>query len=234
MMITTVKNLLNKNSLSLTIDNINLVYFYGNNFKDFKTDETAEWILSRYNTEHSYNKSFGITAKDWKSDLRTFTGERFTSPASLNHIHAQEAGRALNILKRHTSLKMPALQESNKNFIKLFLKDEQCGKHEGTFCCGPCTVSLWRNMSVGGYGSYGKKLNNGFSILKKFRKNDGEWSRFPFYYTLSVLLESAKLPNAIEEIEYAYDKCSKRIKTIRGDDKFADRKRELLNRIINL
>ena len=89
-------------------------------------------------------------------------------------------------------------------------------------------------MSAGGYGSYANKLNSGMSVLKNFRKNDGEWSRFPFYYTLSVLLESANLSNAKKEIEYAYIKCSRRIKTIRGNDKYADRKHELLKRILEL
>jgi len=226
--------LLNKTSLASTIENINQVYFYKKDFKKYDVDETVKWILTRYKTEYSYNGSFGITVNDWNSDLRTFTGERLTSPASLRHIHAQEAGRALNILKKYTSLKMPELDESNKKFIKIFINNEKAGKHEGTFCCGPCTVSLWRNMSAGGYGSYAKKLNNGMSVLKNFRKNDGEWSRFPFYYTLSVLLESAKLPNAKIEIEYAFNKCRRRIKTIRGKDKFAERKHELLNRILVL
>lgn len=226
--------LLNKSSLASTIDNVNNVYFYKNDFKDLDIDDTVKWILMRYNTEHSYNGSFGITDKDHKSHLKTFTGERLTSPASLRHIHAQEAGRALNILKKYTSVKMPELEESNKKFIKIFMSDEKKGKHEGTFCCGPCTVSLWRNMAAGGYGNYAKKLNSGFAILNNFRKNEGEWSRFPFYYTLSVLLESKKLPNAKKEIEYAFDKCSRRIKTIRGNDKYAERKHELLKRILDL
>lgn len=230
----TKSKLLDKKSLAATIDNVNQVYFYGNDFKGYDIDETIKWILSRYDTEYSYNGSFGITDKDRNSDLRTFTGERLTSPASLKHIHAQEAGRALNILKKYTSIKMTELDESNRKFIKIFQGDEKAGRHEGTFCCGPCTVSLWRNMSVGGYGSYAKKLNSGMSVLENFRKNDGEWSRFPFYYTLSVLLESVKLPNAKKEIEYAFNKCSRRIKAIRGNNKYAERKHELLKRILEL
>jgi len=108
--------LLNKTSLASTIENINQVYFYKKDFKKYDVDETVKWILTRYKTEYSYNGSFGITVNDWNSDLRTFTGERLTSPASLRHIHAQEAGRALNILKKYTSLKMPRIKVVVANF----------------------------------------------------------------------------------------------------------------------
>ncbi|MBS1517007.1 MAG: hypothetical protein JSS91_02880 [Bacteroidetes bacterium] len=228
------KNLLDKNSLSVTVDKINEVYFYGNDFSDYNVDETVKWILGRYNTEYSYRGSFGVTDKDMRSVLRTFTGEKLTSQASMRHIHAEEAGRALHILKKYTAIKMPELTESDSNFVRIFLEWENNGKHEGTFCCGQCTVSLWRNMAAGGYGRYAGKLNSGISVLKKFRKGNGQWSRFPFYYTLSALLESAKLPNAAAEIGFARDECSKKLKNLRGKDKYAGRKNDLLKKIIDL
>lgn len=229
-----LQKLLNKSSLSSTVDKINEIYFVKKSFSEYNVDETVKWILSRYDTKYSYNKSFGLTEQDMNSKLRTFTGEVLNSPASNRHIHAEEASRALNILKKYTSLKMPELEKSESDFLKIFKANEKAGKPEGTFCCGPCTVSLWRNMSAGGLGAYSKKLNKGYSVLQTFRKGNGEWSRFPFYYTLSVLYETFKLPNAGKEIEYAYDQCIKKIKRLKGNDKYAERKHELLKRIIEL
>ena len=228
------KKLLDKSSLFKTTDNVNEAYFFGYDVSESDARETAKWILQTYDTKHSYNHSFGLTDKDMKADIKTFTGEPLNSPASKRHISAEEASRALNILKKFTPIDLPELKMNDRIFLKMLKASESFGKPAGTFCCGPCTVSLWRNMTAGGLGSYFKNLNNGISVLKSFRNKHGSWGRFPFYYTLSALYESRKLPNARKEIEYAYDECKKKINRLKADNKFFGRRRELLRRILDL
>lgn len=223
-----------KSSLSKTIDNVNEAYFFGYDFSEYDVDETVIMILKTYDTKYSYNHSFGLTEKDFKSKLKTFTGEPLNSPASLRHIHAQEASRALNILKKYTSVKMPELKMNDDRFLKMLKNSEASGKPAGTFCCGPCTVSLWRNLTAGGLSGYYKNLNNGISIMKLFRIGNGEWSRFPFYYSLSALYESGKLSNAKNEIEYAFDACKKKITRLKRDNVYSERRYELLRRILDM
>lgn len=228
------KKLLDKTSLSETIDNVNEAYFFGYDISASYANEAVSWILKTYDTKYSYNHSFGLTDKDFKSKLKTFTGEPLNSPASLRHINAEEASRALNILKKYSSVKMPELKMNDERFLKMLKASESNGKPAGTFCCGPCTVSLWRNLSAGGLGSYAKNLNKGFSVLKFYRKEKGQWSRFPFYYTLSALYESRKLPNAKKELEYAYDECKKKLIRLKVDNIYSERRHELLRRILDL
>ena len=219
--------LLDKTSLANTIDNVNEALFYNEKISKPEAKEIVKWISTRLNTEYSYCGSFGITAKDYKSNkIYTFTGERLTSPASMRHIMAEEASRVLRQLSDITGSKIPALEESDKRLLKGIKASEDEGKPEGTYCCGPCTVGLWRNMAVGGFGSYSKKLSKGLMVLKKYRDGKGSWRRFPFYYTISVLSE-LNSEEAKKELKYAKPKIESRCKSMKHG-RFSERRFHIL------
>lgn len=219
--------LLDKTSLANTIDNVNEALFYNEKISKSEAKEIVKWISSRLNTEYSYNGSFGITAKDFKSNkIYTFTGERLSSPASMRHIMAEEASRVLRQLSEITGAKIPALEESDKRLLKGIKASEAEGKPVGTYCCGPCTVGLWRNMAVGGLRAYSKKLSKGLTVLKKFRDGKGSWRRFPFYYTISVLSE-LNSDEAKKEMRYAKGKIERSCKTMKHG-RFSERRFNIL------
>jgi hypothetical protein len=224
--------LLNKNSLAQTIDNVNEAFFYGKKISKSEANDVTKWIATRLDTEYSYSGSFGLTAKDMRSKNYTFTGEALTSPASLRHIMAEEASRIILQLSQITGKKPPALDESNKRLIRCIKYSESIGKPEGTFCCGPCTVGLWRHLTAGGLGSYSKKLPKGIEILERFKDGKGSWGRFPFYYTL-LALSDVNHPAAKREIEYALPLVEKRLIRLKPNGKFSKRRRDLLLKIIN-
>lgn len=223
--------LLNKTSLAQTIDNVNEAFFYRKKISKSEANDITRWICSRFNTEYSYNGSFGLTSKDMKSKIYTFTGERLSSPASLRHIMAEEASRVLIQLSEITGKKINELEQSSQRLIKNIKYSWTEGKPIGTFCCGPCTVGLWRHMSVGGFGSYSKNLPKGIEVLEKYKDKSGTWGRFPFYYTLLALSE-VNHPAARKEIEYALPKIEKKLSRLKNTGKFTQRRKDLLQRLM--
>lgn len=224
--------LLDTNSLSKTLDNVNSAWFYHLDIDRKEAKKTIEWIEGRLNTEFSYAGSFGLTDADMHTTLRTFTGEILSSPASTRHIHAEESSRALLILNRVAKQRIPELAVSDRLLLGCILTDEQKGKPRGTFCCGPCTVSLWRHLSVGGLGDYGKNLNEGLRVLSLHENKEGTWRRFPFFYTLSALVELSELPNAKKALAYARPAGEKKIRTLRNKTEYDRRRRQILEMVL--
>lgn len=222
--------LLNRTSLAETIDNVNEAFFYGKKISKKDADVIIDWIRTRLGTEYSYKRSFGITHRDLNSKIYTFTGERLSSPASMRHIMAEEASRVLIQLSKIAKRKIPELERSNKNILGGIMRSEEEGKPVGTYCCGPCTVGLWRHMAAGGFGSYSKKLGKGLEVLKSYRDGKGKWGRFPFYYTLLALSE-INHPTAKKEMEYARPVIERVLNRARKNGKFTERRYDLLSRI---
>lgn len=224
--------LLNKSSLAQTIDNVNEAIFYGKDISKKAANDVIRWISSREATEFSYADSFGITSKDIDGKVYTFTGEPLTSPASMRHIMAEEASRVLIQLSKITGKKVPALKSANQRLLKNIKYAESIGKKAGTYCCGACSVGLWRHINAGGFDSLKKKLPTGVSSLKSFRDGKGSWGRFPFYYTLLALMEM-KSPEAKREITYAMPVIISRLNRIKKTGKFAQRRYDLLLKLVN-
>ena len=72
----------------------------------------------------------------------------------------------------------------------------------GKFCCGKCSVGLWRNLLAGGLDRQEERLRKGVGeLLRVHRAGQGKWRVFPFWYTVLALTEMG-LPEAREELEY--------------------------------
>jgi hypothetical protein len=224
--------ILNKTSLAKTIDNVNEAFFYDKEIPRKEAVNVIRWICSQEDTPYSYAGSFGVTASDMKGKVYTFTGEPLTSPASMRHIMAEEASRVLIQLSKLTGKKVAALKSANEKLLKNIKYAESLGKRAGTYCCGPCTVGLWRHLTVGGFGSYSKNLPKGVEVLKKFRDGKGAWGRFPFYYTLLTLSEIDH-PAARNELSYAKPAIEKKLRRVNKNSKFSQRRHDLLLKILD-
>lgn len=224
-------SLLNRSSLYKTVDNVNDAFFYNKPISKKEAKEIISWISGRLDTKYSYNHSFGLTDYDIKHPVYTFTGERLLC-ASMRHIMAEEACRVMIKLTEITGSKNPALEKSTKEFTKMLNDYRSYGKPEGTFCCGPCTIGLWRHLNTGGLKMHRKSLPEGILALHGSRDESGKWGRYPFYYTLLALSEIED-EAAIKEINYAMPACERALKRLDNRSKFSKRKRELLLRIMN-
>ena len=92
-------------------------------------------------------------------------------------------------------------------------------------------MSVWRQLSAGGLSKSWERLTGGMKYLKKNRKEQGHWRRFPFYYTLLAILE---IPGskAINEISYSSPVLERMLKRKGHGDRFDLRRRELAKRIL--
>jgi hypothetical protein len=72
----------------------------------------------------------------------------------------------------------------------------------GLFCCGKCSVGLWRNLLAGGLDRREERLRHGASHLRSMRDGEQQWRRFPFWYTVLALREMDSA-EARTELKYA-------------------------------
>ncbi|MYA78873.1 MAG: hypothetical protein F4132_05050 [Gemmatimonadetes bacterium] len=218
-------------SLSITLDRINERHFLGDSFDRTEAERTLDWLAGRFGSDSAYAGTFGLTEQDRRSKTYTFTGERLQS-ASLRHIQAEETCRAIILLNRRVGRdRLPELEAATSELLGCFEAAHAKGKPRGTFCCGPCTVSLWRHMAIGGLGDYARHLDEGIGVLASHEDGAGTWRRFPFYYTLLALSE-VDTPNARRAVSYAFPECERRLNTIRRNTPFGVRRYGLLSRIL--
>lgn len=223
--------ILDAKSLSRTIDRANAAAFYGESPSTQAATEAIAFIASRFGATNAYAGTFGITPADERSRLHTFTGEPLTSRASLRHIHAEEACRALIMLQRVAKSQVPELEAASEKLLACFERAHARGKPEGTYCCGPCTVALWRHMAAGGLGDYAQKLDQGLRVLPAHRRDGSGWRRFPFFYTVSLLAE-VDLPNARKEARHHLRECERQLASIRRGTETGKRRAIVLTRLL--
>jgi hypothetical protein len=75
-------------------------------------------------------------------------------------------------------------------------------RNPGLYCCGKCSVGLWRNLLAGGLTRHEERLRRGASHLRSMRDGDHKWRRFPFWYTVLALSEMDNA-EATAELKYA-------------------------------
>jgi hypothetical protein len=199
-------------SLGATIDAIEQAHFNGREIPHTERARAAKWIAGRQGMFGSYRVSFfAPTEVDFANGFYVFTGEHVTSRAATSHIIGEEACRALVLLGINTIEVREALNRANGTLDELLQRHEKGAQAAGTYCCGTCSVALWRNLLTHGPGKAERRLAAGMKALKDMRKGDGKWSRFPFHYTLLALSEM-DVPSALAEMRYAAPACERALK----------------------
>ena len=132
-----------------------------------------------------------------------FTGERVTS-ASARHILGEESCRALLLLKSDDATATAALSRATAWIVERVEKAATLSprNNAGAYCCGKCTVGLWRNILAGGLDRQDQRLRLGLSKLGSMRDGEGGWRAFPFWYTVLALTEMDRA-EARGELRYA-------------------------------
>jgi hypothetical protein len=102
----------------------------------------------------------------------------------------------------------------------------------GLFCCGKCSVGLWRNLLAGGLDRREERLRHGALHLRTVRDGEHGWRKFPFWYTVLALSEmddkaaAAELKHAAPALERAAGRAG-------PSTVYARRRRELAHRALN-
>lgn len=203
-----VNTLLCPGSLGDTIDAINDAAFFGRDVPLAARRAVALWVADRQGLPGAYAGMFAPTESDYAFGALTFTGEPVTSGAGTGHMLSEESCRALYKFSAeapeiHAIPEVrDALARARRGIFKRLAEGEVQGIWSGVYCCGTCSVALWRHLLVSGQEDDVRRLENGLLELKRYRDGKGRWKRFPFYYTLLTLGEM-DLPGAKAEIEYA-------------------------------
>jgi hypothetical protein len=223
--------LLHTSSLSATVDAVNEAAFFEALPAKTERREAARWIASRRGMPGSYAGMFAPTDKDLADGLKLFTGERIDTDAGVKHILGEEACRALLVLGVDEKPIREAVSQAGEGLLRRMSNAYAENQGRGTYCCGKCSVSLWRHLAAGGLNHQERRLAHGLAALKMHRDGDGRWKVFPFHYTLLALTE-IDLPAARAELKYAAGICERALKRKAAGDKFSQRRRALAERVL--
>jgi hypothetical protein len=216
----------NTRSMAATLDAVSAAHFFGRGIAGSEALDVARWIAGRQGAPGAYADMFAPTRRDYDEGIRLFTGERVGSKAAVGHILGEEALRALILLDVRDSMVSQALRRATRGITRRLIASEADGTPTGFYCCGTCTVALWRHLSARRGAGPAARLSEGLRVLKDYRDGRGRWRRFPFHYTLLAMVDLDHRA-AVSEMCYAAPVCERILgRSARGDE--IDRRRRLL------
>ena len=195
--------LITRTSLSQTVDAINAAHFDGRTLAPAERGQTARWIAGRHGLPGAYGGTFAGFSSERSKGVVLFTGERITS-ASARHILGEEASRVLRQLRVRDPKVTRALDGADSGLMRCLARaaEDPRKSNPGLFCCGKCSVGLWRNLLAGGLDRREERLRRGAAHLRSMRDGEHQWRKFPFWYTVLALSEMDS-SEARTELKYA-------------------------------
>jgi len=216
-------------SLAGTLDAVNEALFFGWPLTKTQRTEAAQWIAGRQGGPRAYTGMFAPTEADFGQGMRVFTGERIRSGAGTAHVLGEEACRALRLLEVPLAGVRAALERATAGMQERL---EKSGFGEsGRYCCGSCSVAVWRHLAAGGFGGREDWLQAALGHLRSRRDEAGKWRSVPFWYTL-LAVSDTDLPAALDELRYAAPVCERHLSRRSNDGQFAARRRALAERVL--
>jgi len=228
--------LVDAGSLAATVDAVSEALFLGRKLTKAQRQEAAAWIAGRQGLPGSYAGMFAPTAADRAGGLRLFTGESVRSGGGAAHVLGEEACRALILLGVPLAGVRDALGRATEGMLerlrKAELRERNCGRPWlGQYCCGACSVGLWRHLAVGGLEDGERHLAAGMKALEAHRLGNGRWRRYPFHYTLLVLSE-IDARGALAEMRHAAPVLERALRRPPRDDPHDARRRAVAERVL--
>jgi hypothetical protein len=214
------------------VDSVEQKRYFGQRIPARQLLAATREIASRQGLPGSYAGMFAPTRLDFRRGIRVFTGEPVRSGAATAHILGEECCRLLLKLRVKDRLVSAALARAEAGILERLRSPERIhARNVGFYCCGICTVSLWRHLAAGGLDSPVPRLRDGLRVLTGCRSDSNRWNRFPFFYTLLVLTE-LDVPEARKELRWAGPAAERSLKTLRGAGRFPKRRRAVLERTL--
>jgi hypothetical protein len=224
--------LVHAGSLSRTVDAINAAVFERTALPRSERQAAAGWIVARQGQPGAYADTFAGFPVEREKGIVVFTGERITS-ASARHILGEEACRALRLLDVRGNGVETALDRADRGLMRSLERAAEDPRHTnpGLFCCGKCSVGLWRNLLAGGLDRQDERLRRGAGHLRSMRDGEGQWRRFPFWYTVLALTDM-DVPEAAKELKYTAVLLENAVRRAPGSTPTSRRRRELAERAL--
>jgi hypothetical protein len=225
--------LISRASLSRTVEAINDAHFAGRALAAAERDQAARWIAGRQGLPGAYADTFAGFPSERADGIVLFTGERITS-ASARHILGEEASRALRQLRVPDPDVTGALERADQGLMRCLerAREDPRNGNPGLYCCGKCSVGLWRNLLAGSLDRREERLRLGASHLRSMRDGEEQWRRFPFWYTVLALSEM-DIAEAKTELKYAAPALERAASRAVPSAVYARRRHELAIRTLN-
>ena len=224
---------INKTSLSQTVDAVNAARFDGRALPASERGAVARWIAARQGLPGAYGGTFAGFPAERSKGITLFTGERIAF-ASARHILGEEACRVLRLLRVRDRSITQALEAADDGLLRCLARaaEDPRRKNPGLFCCGKCSVGLWRNLLVGGLDRQEERLQHGALYLRAVRNGEHGWRTFPFWYTVLALSEMDG-NGAAEELKYAAPMLEAAASRAAPSAVYARRRHDLAARALN-
>jgi hypothetical protein len=225
--------LIDRTSLSQTVDAINAAQFDGRVLQATERKQAARWIAARQGLPGAYGGTFAAFPSERSTGVVLFTGERLTS-ASARHVLGEEASRALRLLRVRDRTVTGALDAADAGLMRCLARAaaDPRSPNPGLFCCGKCSVGLWRNLLSGGLDRREERLRRGAVHLRSVRDGEHGWRKFPFWYTVLALSEM-DVDEARRELKYAAPALERAASRPMASAVYARRRQELAARTLN-
>jgi hypothetical protein len=225
--------LIDRTSLSQTVDAINAAHFDGHALGASERRQVAQWIAARQGLSGAYGGTFAGFPSERSEGIVLFTGERITS-ASARHILGEEASRALRLLRVRDRAVTRALEAADAGLMRCLARaaEDPRRQNPGLYCCGKCSVGLWRNLLSGGLNHREERLRHGALHLRSARDGEQGWRKFPFWYTVLALGEM-DVDEARTELKYAAPALERTASRPVASAVYARRRHELAVRTLN-
>jgi hypothetical protein len=225
--------LINRTSLSQTVDAINAAQFAGRALTVTERHQAARWIASRQALPGAYAGTFAGFPAERSRGIALFTGERIAS-ASARHILGEEASRALRLLRVRDRTVTRALEAADDGLMQCLARAaaDPRNRNPGLFCCGKCSVGLWRNLLSGGLNQPEERLRGGALHLRSVRDGEQGWRTFPFWYTVLALSE-LDMSEAKAELKHAAPMLERTATRPASPSVYARRRQELAVRALS-
>jgi hypothetical protein len=217
-------------TLGSVVNRFNTAELLGEKIPAAELAALTSFLVSRQGLPGSYFGMFAPVEGELSKPYRLFTGEVVATTAATRHILGEEGLRILRNLKHKTKAVTTAIERTQIAMLARLVHAQQKGCPIGTFCCGRCTVAYWRTLNTGWVPDADARLRGGMKDLLASRAN-GQWRRYPFYYTVMCLTE---LPGVItrNEIAYIAPVCEKKLRTLRAHDSYYQNKTAILERLL--
>ena len=224
--------LINRTSLSQTVDAINAAQFEGRALTVTERYQVARWIAARQGLSGAYGGTFAGFPSERSRGIVLFTGERIAS-ASARHILGEEASRALRLLRVRDGSVTRALEAADDGLMRCLARGAEDPRkpNPGLYCCGKCSVGLWRNLLSGGLSRREERLRQGALHLGSVRDGEHGWRKFPFWYTVLGLSEM-DMTEAKAELQYAAPALERTASRPVASAVYARRRQELAARVL--
>ena len=225
--------LINRTSLSQTVDAINAADFSGRALPAAERSQAARWIVGRQGLPGAYGGTFAGFPSERSRGIVLFTGERIAS-ASARHILGEEASRALRQLRVRDPGVTRALEGADNGLMRCLERAAEdprktirvcsVAASAASACGGTCSRVAWIDAK------------SGFDVAPRTCDRcataNTQWRRFPFWYTVLALSEMDNA-EARTELKYAAPALERAASRAVPSAVYGRRRHELAVRALN-